>query len=130
VGVPVGIEPRVEVPPPPHHSEFARHRANVATSVVEDAESEVRIRGELSEPVPASWDEDDADDLTADNLPDTDAVMKDAADVFRAAGLGGERNGARADTAGRRSVGRGQARVPSLFDPPGLGTPDRRASAA
>jgi single-strand DNA-binding protein len=65
------------------HSEFTRHRANVATIMVEVADSDVQIRGGLGEPVPASGDEDH-DDLCADDLLDADAVMKDAADVFRA----------------------------------------------
>ena len=86
------------------HADFTRHRANVATSMVEDAESDVRIRGELSEPAATADDEDD-------DLRDADAVIRDAAEVFRAAGLGAEPH--EEGTDGSRSpVGRGQERVP------------------
>jgi single-strand DNA-binding protein len=104
------------------HADFTRHRASVATSMVEDAESDLRIRGELSGPALAADGPataaaglapgtDDQDDENDDDLPDTDAVIQEAAEVFRAAGLGSEPH--EEGTDGSPSpVGRGQARVP------------------
>jgi hypothetical protein len=97
--------------------------------MVEDAESDLRIRGELSGPATAADGSataadgpataaaglapgtDDQDDENDDDLPDTDAVIREAAEVFRAAGLGSEPH--EEGTDGSPSpVGRGQARVP------------------
>lgn len=76
-------------------SEFTRHRPVGATTVVEDAESDARIGGESSVPVPPGYDpaaglpefaDADADD---DAETESDEVAEDAMNVLHAAGLGG-----------------------------------------
>jgi single-strand DNA-binding protein len=95
-------------------SEFTRYRANTTTTVVEDAESDIRIRGELTEPVrtpseqPREFGDEsygepgvgfgggfgrgeragESSDLDEEPSDERVAVTADdAAEVFRAAGL-------------------------------------------
>jgi single-strand DNA-binding protein len=76
-------------------SEFTRHRAAGATTVVEDAESDARIGGEASVPVGSGYEapagvpefaDDDSDD---DEDSESTEVADDAMNVLHAAGLGG-----------------------------------------
>jgi single-strand DNA-binding protein len=76
-------------------AEFTRHRPVGATTAVEDAESDARIGGETSVPVPPGFDpaaglpefaDADADD---DAETDSDEVAEDAMNILHAAGLGG-----------------------------------------
>ena len=88
-------------------STFTRHRPNATTTVIEDAESDMRVRGEVSEPVRTPADESDgasyegfgggfgrgerpAETSDLDEERDDEGVAlsaDDAAEVFRAAGL-------------------------------------------
>jgi single-strand DNA-binding protein len=74
-------------------SEFTRHRPVGATTVVEDAESDARIGGEVSVPVPPAYDPAAGLPEFADADSDADAdpgSAEDAMNVLHAAGLAGE----------------------------------------
>jgi single-strand DNA-binding protein len=122
-------------------SDFKRHRANNTTSAVEDAEADVRIRGEVSQPVAAPVEPGgesygdpvegfgggfgrDAADYPGAADDDTAATTADdAAEVFRAVGLTAEATEATTGTGGRDGED----------DPPGdgaeTGTTRRRGRA-
>jgi single-strand DNA-binding protein len=67
-------------------SEFTRHRAAGATTMVEDAESDARIGGEASVPIDPEFADIDADD---DVDSESAEVAEDAINVLHAAGLDG-----------------------------------------